>query len=195
MTLQELLQYVHSIPTPEELESELDSIRTDIDNAITAGGSFQENYYKNHTGRELFRKLHNFGLEHLIFDDYDGGFRPLSINGITPYIEILGGNSANPFTFNANDLQNTLQLKLTQSDEGKIEIFITYTTTDEDFVFILDHFVNELVIKDGATMDTIGELKVGEAAQHTLTSNDILKFEFIGQDEGGSFLVNIKIDG
>jgi hypothetical protein len=84
MTLQELLQYIHSIPTPEELELELDSIRTNIDNAITNGDGFQANYYKNHTGRELFRKLYNFGLEHLIFDEYDSGFRPLSADNIKP---------------------------------------------------------------------------------------------------------------
>jgi hypothetical protein len=84
MTLQELLQYIHSIPTPEELELHLDSIRISINDAINKGDKFQKSYYQNHTGRELFRKLHNFGLEHLIFDEYDGGFRPLSTNGIKP---------------------------------------------------------------------------------------------------------------
>lgn len=80
MTLQELLQHIHSIPLPEELQNELNSLKSEITNAIADGSDFNINYYQNHTGRELFRKLNNFGLSHLIYDEHDSGFRPLSSN-------------------------------------------------------------------------------------------------------------------
>lgn len=75
-TLQELLNHIHAIRTPSELNSELNSIKSKINDHISGGDSFQKNYYKNHTGRELFRKLYNYGLPELIPTTYDGGFRP-----------------------------------------------------------------------------------------------------------------------
>jgi hypothetical protein len=75
-TLQELLNHIHTIRTPSELNSELNSIKSKINDHISGGDSFQKNYYKNHTGRELFRKLYNYGLSELIPTTYDGGFRP-----------------------------------------------------------------------------------------------------------------------
>jgi len=82
-TLQEINNRIHSIPTPSELESSLATLRTSISTAISNGDiEFNTQYYRNHTGRALFRKLNNFGLAILIFDDYDSGFRPNSTAGI-----------------------------------------------------------------------------------------------------------------
>lgn len=83
MTLQELNNKIHSIPTPSELESSLASLKTSISTAINNGEKeFNTQYYRNHTGRELFRKLHNFGLDNQIFNNHDSGFRPDSISGL-----------------------------------------------------------------------------------------------------------------
>ena len=40
----------------------------------------QINYYANHAGRELFRKLYNFNMKASIYDAYDAGFRPTSFD-------------------------------------------------------------------------------------------------------------------
>ena len=85
MTLQQLNNKIHSIPTPAELSTELGSIETDIKTILLTGGDAEENYYKNHTGRELFRKLNNFGMTTElsdIGDPYDSGFRPTDVAGI-----------------------------------------------------------------------------------------------------------------
>ena len=85
MTLQELNNRIHAISTPTLLASKLSEFKTEIDTILTAGGLFEENYYKNHTGRELFRKLNNFGMTSelsTIGDTYDSGFRPTSVSGI-----------------------------------------------------------------------------------------------------------------
>ena len=85
MTLQQLNNKIHSIPTPTDLSSELTVIKDDIKTILSAGGDFEENYYKNHTGRELFRKLNNFGMTTElsdIGDPYDSGFRPTDVAGI-----------------------------------------------------------------------------------------------------------------
>lgn len=83
MTLQEINNQIHSIPTPSELESSLTSLKTSISTAITNGDiEFNTQYYRNHTGRELFKKLNNFGLHSEIFDNHDGGFRPNSTEGL-----------------------------------------------------------------------------------------------------------------
>jgi hypothetical protein len=85
MTLQQLNNKIHSIPTPTELSTELASIKSDIKTILSAGGSTEENYYKNHTGRELFRKLNNFDMVadlSAIGDPYDSGFRPTDVAGI-----------------------------------------------------------------------------------------------------------------
>jgi len=83
MTLQEINNQIHSIPNPSELESSLADLKTSISTAITNGDiEFNAQYYRNHTGRELFKKLNNFGLYSEIFDDYDSGFRPNSTAGL-----------------------------------------------------------------------------------------------------------------
>jgi hypothetical protein len=85
MTLQQLNNKIHSIPTPTELSTELASIKSDIKTILSAGGGAEENYYKNHTGRELFRKLNNFDMAadlSSIGDPYDSGFRPTDVAGI-----------------------------------------------------------------------------------------------------------------
>ena len=83
MTLQEINNQIHSIPTPSKLESSLISLKTSISTAISNGDiEFNTQYYRNHTGRELFRKLNNFGLDSEIFDGFDSGFRPNSIAGL-----------------------------------------------------------------------------------------------------------------
>lgn len=74
-TLSSLLQEIHSIPTPEILSAKLNDIRSRI-NTILSAHSSQVNYYKNHTARELNRKLYTFGLADSIIGDYDSGFRP-----------------------------------------------------------------------------------------------------------------------
>lgn len=83
MTLQEINNQIHSIPTPSKLEVALTDLKTSISTAISNGDiEFNTQYYRNHTGRELFKKLHNFGLDIEIFDDYDSGFRPNSTAGL-----------------------------------------------------------------------------------------------------------------
>ena len=83
MTLQEITNQIHSIPTPLELESSLTDLKTSISTAISNGDTeFNTQYYRNHTGRELFRKLNNFGLGSKIFNIYDSGFRPNSTSGL-----------------------------------------------------------------------------------------------------------------
>ena len=79
MTLQELNNKIHIISTPSELSSELSSIIQDIKTALTAQDSFSISYYTNHTGRELHRKLYNFGMMDQIQDEYDSGFRPQTL--------------------------------------------------------------------------------------------------------------------
>jgi len=83
MTLQELNNKIHSIQTSSELDSSFADLKAHISTAIRNGDlSYNTQYYRNHTGRELFRKLHNFGLDHKIFDSYDSGFRPNSRTGL-----------------------------------------------------------------------------------------------------------------
>lgn len=82
MNLQELNSKIHQA-SKSDLVSNLETFKTDIANALIGGES--EAYYKNHTGRELYRKLHNFGLGSEISsigDAHDDGFRPLTVNGI-----------------------------------------------------------------------------------------------------------------
>ncbi len=83
MTLQEINNQIHSISTPSELESSLASLKSSISTAINNGDIvFNTQYYRNHTGRELFKKLNNFGLGSEIFATHDSGFRPNSIAGL-----------------------------------------------------------------------------------------------------------------
>ena len=83
MTLQELNNQIHAIKSQNEMSTKLSSFKTNIKNALIAGQS--ESYYMNHTGRELYKKLSNFGMESditSIGDLHDAGFRPLTATGI-----------------------------------------------------------------------------------------------------------------
>lgn len=74
-TLPKILQEIHSVKTPSQLNSKLSNFESRIA-AILSTSPDQKNYYINHTGRELYRKLYNFELSHLISYSYDSGFRP-----------------------------------------------------------------------------------------------------------------------
>ena len=85
MTLQELNNQIHAVRDQSEMTTKLTSFKTNIKAALDAGGVAEEHYYKNHTGRELFRKLSNFGMTDalaFIGDTFDSGFRPTSVAGI-----------------------------------------------------------------------------------------------------------------
>lgn len=76
MSLQEILNRIHATRSPSELNSKLNLFKQEISAELSGSDPFQENYYKNHTGRELFKKMNNYGLENLIPTSYDSGFRP-----------------------------------------------------------------------------------------------------------------------
>ena len=70
------LSQIHSTKTDQELSDNLSLYKSQIKGILDLNIESQSNYYKNHTGRELFRKLYNFNLSHLIPTTYDAGFRP-----------------------------------------------------------------------------------------------------------------------
>jgi len=74
-TLPRLLQEIHSTSTPNELQLNFENFQSRI-SAILYSNPLEYSYYSNHTGRELYRKLYNFGLNNLITTPYDSGFRP-----------------------------------------------------------------------------------------------------------------------
>tara|TARA_B100000085_G_scaffold273922_1_gene289951 strand:+ start:4232 stop:5257 length:1026 start_codon:yes stop_codon:yes gene_type:complete len=83
MNLQQLNSKIHQA-SKSELVANLASFKIDIAKALNHAEE-SEAYYRNHTGRELYRKLHNFGLGAQISsigDAHDSGFRPLTVNGI-----------------------------------------------------------------------------------------------------------------
>ena len=83
MNLQQLNSKIHQA-SKSELVADLASFKIDIAKALNHAEE-SEAYYRNHTGRELYRKLHNFGLGAQISsigDAHDSGFRPLTVNGI-----------------------------------------------------------------------------------------------------------------
>ncbi len=85
MSLQNINKRIHSVATPSEMSSKLAALKSEIKTELLANGDDQERYYKNHTGRELYRKLSNFGMSSEITsigDSHDGGFRPKTVNGI-----------------------------------------------------------------------------------------------------------------
>lgn len=90
--LSKLLQEIHSVKTPTEMSSKYPDFKSRI--ALLIFLSPQEtNYYRNHTGREFFRKLYNFKLYDLITDTYDSGFRPDVSSGIRTFSVSLNGNN------------------------------------------------------------------------------------------------------
>jgi len=91
-TLPKLLQEIHSVETPSELNSRFPEFQSRIATVLFEQPS-EESYYINHTGRELFRKLYNYGLEYLITDPYDSGFRPILESGIQTFTVTVNGNN------------------------------------------------------------------------------------------------------
>lgn len=89
-TLPKLLQEIHSVRTPSELNTRFPDFQSRIATILFEHPS-EENYYVNHTGRELFRKLYNYGLDHLITDSYDSGFRPILDSGIQTFTVTVNG--------------------------------------------------------------------------------------------------------
>jgi len=83
MNLHELNSLIHSA-TKTELLTNLSAWKASIKNLLITGTNADEHYYENHIGRELFRKLYNFDLESEIKDDYDSGFRPISVKKWNP---------------------------------------------------------------------------------------------------------------
>jgi len=84
MDLVELNNKIHSA-TKAELQSNLSTWKNSIKTVLSANRVEDEIYYKNHTGRELFSKLYNFGMTTeltAINDTYDAGFRPTTVTGI-----------------------------------------------------------------------------------------------------------------
>ena len=76
VSLEMTLSQIHSTKTAQELSDNLSVYKSQIKGILDLNIESQSTYYKNHTGRELFRKLYNFGLSHLIPTTYDAGFRP-----------------------------------------------------------------------------------------------------------------------
>lgn len=186
-TLQEINNRIHSIPTPSELESSLSSIKSDIETVLSQpDDGFNENYYKNHTGRELFRKLNNFGLGSLIFDSYDSGFRPTTIDGVS-FVFLTADNSNTPsYTFDGVELNSTLKLKIS----GDFGEFLTIRESIDSINFSLTIGGTEsdptLTLNDGAS--NFGTLSEGESTTYTLSDGSDLIFLF---DSLGSIILHI----
>jgi len=83
MTLQELNNQIHAVRDKSEMLAKLATFKANIKTALVAGES--DSYYKNHTGREFYKKLNNFGMSpySIIGDPHDAGFRPLTTTVIS----------------------------------------------------------------------------------------------------------------
>lgn len=57
------------------------SYRSQATGLLDSGDSSDMQLLKNHFGREYYKKLHQFGLNHLIKDTLDAGYRPITITG------------------------------------------------------------------------------------------------------------------
>jgi len=185
--LQEINNRIHSIPTPSELESSLISIKSDIETVLSQpDDGFNENYYKNHTGRELFRKLNNFGLDNLIFDSYDSGFRPTTIDGVS-FTSLIADNSSTPsYTFESSGLNATIKLKISGSS-GEF-LTIRELTDNINFRFTIGgtELAPTLTLNDGAS--DFGTLSEGQSTTYTLSDSSVLTFLF---DSLGSIILHI----
>jgi hypothetical protein len=58
-----------------------------ITGLLNSGDNSDINLWENHLGREYFRKLSAEGLGDYITDEFDVGFRPVSITGV--YVDII----------------------------------------------------------------------------------------------------------
>lgn len=74
-SLPKILQEIHSVKTATELTNKLSGFESRV-SAILGAQPDQKNYYLNHTGRELYRKLQYYGLQGQISYSFDSGFRP-----------------------------------------------------------------------------------------------------------------------
>lgn len=191
MTLQEINNRIHSIPTPSELESSLESIKLDISGILSQSTNpFHANYYRNHTGRELFRKLNNFGLQSLIFDDYDSGWRPLSTNGVA-FIELTASTSNDiSYTFTESSLaeSQSLNFKISGNTSGNfVKIFESETNTTFTLTVNGSGTSQTIALNDG--FSTFATLSEGQSFDYTLSNNNILTFTFSGF---GSILFSVE---
>lgn len=75
MNLQQLNNLIHS-STKNDLELNFHAWKSELESLVTGESYETKNYYSNHTGRELFKKLSNMGSGESIYDSYDSGFRP-----------------------------------------------------------------------------------------------------------------------
>ena len=53
-----------------------------ITGLLNSGDNSDLDIWKNHLGREWFKRLNSEGLSSYITDSYDEGFRPVSITGL-----------------------------------------------------------------------------------------------------------------
>lgn len=114
-TLPKLLQEIHSVPTPSELNTRFPEFQSRIATILFEHPS-EENYYVNHTGRELFRKLYNYGLEYLITDPYDSGFRPILESGIQTFTVAVNGNNGTETGGGEIEIGTTINITASPND-------------------------------------------------------------------------------
>lgn len=114
-TLPKLLQEIHSVLTPSELNTRFPDFQSRIA-AVLFDQPSEENYYVNHTGRELFRKLYNYGLEHLITDPYDSGFRPILGSGIQTFTVTVNGNNGSETGGGEIEIGTTINITASPND-------------------------------------------------------------------------------
>ena len=134
----------------------------------------------------MFRKLNNFGLSSLIFDNYDSGFRPTTIDGVS-FISLVADNSTTPsYTFESSGLNTTIKLKIF-GDSGE---FLTIQESNDSINFRLTIGGTEsdptLTLNDGAS--NFGTLSEGQSTTYTLSDNSVLTFLF---DSLGSIILHI----
>lgn len=111
-TLPKLLQEIHSVSTPSDLNTRFPEFQSRIATILFEQPS-EENYYVNHTGRELFRKLYNYGLEHLITDPYDSGFRPILESGIQTFTVTVNGDNGTETGGGEKEIGSTINITAT----------------------------------------------------------------------------------
>ena len=109
-TLSKILQEIHSVATCDELNSRFPEFQSRIA-SILFENPWQENYYINHTGRELFRKLYHCDLQHLITDPYDSGFRPILDTEIQKFTVTVNGD--NGFETGGGEIQIGTTINIT----------------------------------------------------------------------------------
>ena len=89
-SLNKLLAEIHSINDPQELDAQFDTLQSRIATILYANPSLIP-YYINHTGRELFRKIHVLKVEHLEPEEHGPGFRPNFGEGIRTFTISVDG--------------------------------------------------------------------------------------------------------